>query len=208
MVRVIDAEGGQAGILETQVAIDMARENGLDLVEVAPQADPPVCRIMDFGRYKYEAKKRQVQAKKKQTVVEVKEIKIRPKTDVHDIEFKFRQARKFLESGNKVKLTVRFRGREIMYANDEAKRLVELIKTLEDVGEAESYPQREGRQIVVIIAPVKRKKGGEKAPKKTAAPTPEAETAQETNTNEEPASTDEEVASTEEEAKPAVDGDE
>ena len=163
-VRVIDEKGEQVGILTTEDALELAQDRGFDLVEVAPQAAPPVCKIMDFGRYKYEAKKRQAEAKKKQTVVEVKEIKIRPKTDEHDIDFKFRKAREFLEEGNKVKITVRFRGREIMYAEEEAERLLNLAERTSDISNIESPPRREGRQVNMILAPGKRKRPAAPAP--------------------------------------------
>lgn len=157
-VRVIDEEGRQAGILDTEDAIEMARERGLDLVEVAPNADPPVCRFMDFGKYKFEAKKRQSEARKKQTVVQIKEIKIRPKTDDHDVDFKLRKARQFLEEGNKVKVTVRFRGREVMYAQEECVRVLGLAERLADVAEVEQAPRQEARQLIMILAPAKKRR--------------------------------------------------
>ncbi len=167
-VRVIDEKGEQVGILTTEDALELAQDRGFDLVEVAPQASPPVCKIMDFGRYKYEAKKRQAEARKKQVVVEVKEIKIRPKTDEHDISFKFRKAREFLEEGNKVKVTVRFRGREIMYAEDEAERLLQLSERVADIAVIESPPRREGRLVNMILAPDKKKKTGASTPQEPA----------------------------------------
>jgi translation initiation factor IF-3 len=167
-VRVIDEKGEQVGILTTEDALELAQDRGFDLVEVAPQAQPPVCKIMDFGRYKYEAKKRQAESRKKQVIVEVKEIKIRPKTDQHDIDFKFRKAREFLEEGNKVKVTVRFRGREIMYAEDEAARLLQLSKRVADIAIIESPPRREGRLVNMIMAPGKRKGTGSAAPMEAA----------------------------------------
>src|SRR5882757_3964093 len=114
-VRVIDADGSMLGVLQTHEAMRLAQEQGLDLVEVNPKAEPPVCKILDFGKYKYEEKKKAGEAKRKQTVVEIKEIKLRPKTDDHDITFKTKAARRFLEAGHKVKFTVRFRGREITH---------------------------------------------------------------------------------------------
>ena len=121
---------------------------------------------MDFGKYKYEQKKRQNEARKKQTIVEVKEIKIRPKTDSHDIEFKFKKARGFIEAGNKVKLTVRFRGREIIYADEEQKRLRELSEQyFMDIAEIDQTPKREGRTVVMILAPMKKGKKGSPKPK-------------------------------------------
>src|SRR5580700_10966050 len=114
-VRVIGADGGMLGVLQTHEALRLAQSQGLDLVEVNPKTDPPVCKILDFGKYKYEEKKKAGEAKRKQTVVEIKEIKLRPKTDDHDIAFKIKSARRFLEAGHKVKFTVRFRGREITH---------------------------------------------------------------------------------------------
>src|SRR5262249_43153355 len=114
-VRVIDANGEMLGVLSTHEALRRAQDQGLDLVEVNPKAEPPVCKILDFGKYKYEEKKKAGEAKRKQTVVEIKEIKLRPKTDDHDIAFKTKAARRFLEAGHKVKFTVRFRGREITH---------------------------------------------------------------------------------------------
>jgi translation initiation factor IF-3 len=154
---VISDTGEQLGILGTQEAIDQARERGLDLVEVAGQESPPVCRFMDYGRFKYDDKKRKTKAKKNQKTVEIKEIKIRPKTDEHDINFKFKSARKFLEDGDKVKVTVRFRGREIMYAEEEATRLLDLAERIADIAEIETPPTREGRTISMMLAPDKRK---------------------------------------------------
>jgi translation initiation factor IF-3 len=114
-IRVVDANGDMLGVMQTQDALRTAREQGLDLVEINPKANPPVCKILDYGKYKYDEKKKKSETKRKQSAVEVKEIKLRPKTDDHDLEFKARAACKFLESGNKVKFTVRFRGREITH---------------------------------------------------------------------------------------------
>src|ERR1700733_10155454 len=128
-VRVIGADGNQLGVLQTHEAMRMALEQGLDLVEVNPKADPPVCKILDFGKYKYEEKKKTAEAKRKQTVVEIKEIKLRPKTDDHDINFKVKAARRFLESGHKVKITVRFRGREITHPEKASEQITLLVPT-------------------------------------------------------------------------------
>ena len=126
-VRVIDADGAMLGVLQTHEALRMAQEQGLDLVEVNPKAEPPVCKILDFGKYKYEEKKKAAEAKRKQTVVEIKEIKLRPKTDDHDIDFKIKAARRFLEAGHKVKFTVRFRGREITHPEKAQEQLTIVI---------------------------------------------------------------------------------
>ena len=134
----------------------MADEDGLDLVEVSPTAEPPVCRIMDFGKYRYEQSKKQAEAKKKQTVVEVKEIKLRPKTEKHDLDFKVRNIRKFLAQGNKVKVTLRFRGREIVYAGTLGMDVLKNIgESLEDVAEIIQHPSMEGRQMAMFLAPKK-----------------------------------------------------
>ncbi|MGM0681049.1 MAG: translation initiation factor IF-3 [Thermodesulfobacteriota bacterium] len=153
-VRVIKEDGGQLGVLSRKEALEAADGAGLDLVEVSAKAEPPVCRIMDYGKYRYEESKKQAQAKKKQTVVEVKEIKLRPKTEKHDIDFKVKNIRKFLKQNNKVKVTMRFRGREIIYADTLGLALMEHIKEqISDVGEIQQDPAMEGRQLVMFILP-------------------------------------------------------
>ena len=154
-VRVIDEEGQQLGIMPPQQAIQMARDRGLDLVEVAPQANPPVCRIIDFGKYLYEQKKRAHEAKKKQVVIEVKEIKFRPATDEHDYNFKMKHAQEILKGGNKVKATVRFRGREITHKELGAQLLDRLSEDLADCGIVEFRPRLEGMQMMIVLAPKK-----------------------------------------------------
>jgi translation initiation factor IF-3 len=156
-VRVIDEEGQQMGIMTPQKAIAVARERGYDLVEVAPQATPPVCRIVDFGKYLYEQKKRAHEAKKKQVVIEVKEIKFRPMTDEHDYNFKMKHAKEILSDGNKVKATVRFRGREITHKELGIQLLDRLEKDLAENGAPEFRPRLEGMQITVIFSPKKEK---------------------------------------------------
>ncbi len=138
-----------------QEAITTARSRGYDLVEVAPQAQPPVCRIVDFGKYLYEQKKRAHEAKKKQVVIEVKEIKFRPATDEHDYNFKMKHAREILADGNKVKATVRFRGREITHKELGAQLLERLEKDLADIGVPEFRPKLEGMQFILIFTPKK-----------------------------------------------------
>ncbi|PLX48747.1 MAG: translation initiation factor IF-3 [Desulfobulbaceae bacterium] len=156
-VRVIAADGEQVGVLPTRQAIAMAEEDGLDLVEVSPTAKPPVCRIMDYGKYRYEQSKKQNEARKKQSVVEVKEIKLRPKTEKHDLDFKIRNIRKFLDQNNKVKVTLRFRGREIVYADTLGREVLEKIANeLEDVATVVQQPGMEGRQLVMMVAPKKK----------------------------------------------------
>jgi translation initiation factor IF-3 len=146
-------DGSNLGVLATDEALRRARGVGLDLVEVNPKATPPVCKILDFGRYKYEEKKRQREAKRKQTVVEVKEIKLRPKTDDHDLDVKVRAARKFLESGNKVKVTCRFRGREITHPERAQMQLEAIVGQVEDLANVEQRPTMEARTMALLLAP-------------------------------------------------------
>lgn len=153
-IRVISDEGQQLGIMRVKEALAIAEEAGLDLVEISPNAEPPVCRIMDYGKYRYEQSKKQAEAKKKQTVVEVKEIKLRPKTEKHDLDFKIRNIRKFLAQKNKVKVTMRFRGREIVYADTIGMALLnQIAESLEDVATITQAPIMEGRQLAMYVAP-------------------------------------------------------
>jgi translation initiation factor IF-3 len=152
-VRVIGADGGMLGVMTTSEALRAANELGLDLVEVNPKAEPPVCKLLDFGKYKYEEKKKAREAKRKQTTVDIKEIKLRPKTDQHDMDFKVRQARRFLETGNKVKFTVRFRGREITHPEKAQEQLDVIIKEIEDIANVEVRPMMEGRTMTLLVAP-------------------------------------------------------
>jgi translation initiation factor IF-3 len=152
-VRVVAEDGSNLGVLSTEQALRRAQEVGLDLVEVNPKASPPVCKILDFGKYKYEEKKRQRDAKRKQTIVEVKEIKIRPKTDDHDLDVKLRAARKFLEAGNKVKIVCRFRGREITHPERAKMQLDWIVSKIDDLANVEQRPTMEARTMAVLIAP-------------------------------------------------------
>jgi translation initiation factor IF-3 len=152
-VRVIDADGSMLGVLQTHEALRKAQEQNLDLVEVNPKSDPPVCKILDFGKYKYEEKKKAGEAKRKQTVVDIKEIKLRPKTDDHDLDFKVRAARRFLEAGHKVKFTVRFRGREITHPEKAQEQLTYVTQQTEDLANIETRPMMEARAMTVVIAP-------------------------------------------------------
>ncbi|UCF32093.1 MAG: translation initiation factor IF-3 [bacterium] len=152
-VRVIGPEGEQLGILSKDEALKAAEEIGLDLVEVASNADPPVCRIMDYGKFKYQQSKKAQIARKKQKIILVKEIKLRPKTDIHDLEVKAKHARRFLEEGNKIKVTVRYRGREIVHANRGQIVLNKLMELLEDAAVVESNAKMEGRTMVMVITP-------------------------------------------------------
>lgn len=154
-VRVIGAEGGQLGILQRNEAIAMAREIGCDLVEVSSNATPPVCRIMDYGKFKYEQQKKKQDAKKRQAVVQVKEIKVRPKTDEHDYETKLKHIRSFLEDGDRCKVTVFFRGREIVHKDRGIEILERIVKDLEDVGKVEQEPRAEGRTLQMLVVPKK-----------------------------------------------------
>ena len=152
-VRVVLEDGGMLGVMSTQQALREAEERGLDLVEVNPKAAPPVCKILDFGKFKYEEKKRAREAKRKQTVVEVKELKLRPKTDDHDLDVKLRAARRFIESGNKVKFTVRFRGREIAHPQRAQMQLDWLREKADDLATVEQPPTMEARAMSLILAP-------------------------------------------------------
>ena len=154
-VRVIGAEGEQLGILQRNAAIAMAREIGCDLVEVSSNATPPVCRIMDYGKFKYEQQKKKQDAKKRQAVVQVKEIKVRPKTDEHDYETKLKHIRSFLEDGDRCKVTVFFRGREIVHKDRGIEILERIVKDLEDVGKVEQEPRAEGRTLQMLVVPKK-----------------------------------------------------
>jgi translation initiation factor IF-3 len=152
-VRVIGSDGSMLGIMSTHEALAMAQQQTLDLVEVNPKAAPPVCKILDFGKYKYETAKQAREARRKQTVIDIKEIKLRPKTDDHDLSFKSRAARRFIESGNKVKFTVRFRGREITHPEMAQQQLGWLMQQSEDVANVELRPQMEGRAMTLLLAP-------------------------------------------------------
>jgi translation initiation factor IF-3 len=152
-VRLIDDAGEQVGIIATREALTMAQERGLDLVEVSPTARPPVCRIMDYGKFKYEQSKRDRSARKKQHVVHLKEVKLRPKIEAHDYMTKLQHARAFLEEKNKVKFTVTFRGREIAHPEIGHKLLVKVLGDLADLASAESHPRSEGRMLTVTLLP-------------------------------------------------------
>ncbi len=152
-MRVIDSDGKQLGILPRREALRLADERSLDLVEVSPNADPPVAKLMDFGKYQYERAKREREARKSVKKVEVKEVRLRPKTDEHDINFKVRQARSFLESGAKVKVRMRFRGREIYNLDVAKKQFDHFAGELADVGTVEQRPSFEGRTMLMIVAP-------------------------------------------------------
>ena len=155
---VMEEDGEQLGILSTPVALARAEDLGLDLVEVSPNARPPVCKIMDYGRYKYQQKRKANEAKKKQQQVEVKEVKFRPKTDKHDFNVKVERARKFLGKGDKCKMTIMFRGREIVHPDIGRDVLQRAFEMLQEDAVIESHPRMEGRQMFMIIAPAKSNK--------------------------------------------------
>lgn len=151
-VRVIDPDGEQLGIMSVDEALEHSERFGLDLVEVAPNAKPPVCRIMDYGKFKYQQNKKASEARKKGARVELKEIKLRPKTDEHDVMTKLRHARRFLESNNKVKISIMFRGREITHPEIAREMLERAAKELEDVSEVEQPPRMEGRNMTLLLS--------------------------------------------------------
>lgn len=155
-IRLIDTDGKQVGIVPLQDALRKAEEAGLDLVEIAPQATPPVCRIMDFGKYLYEESKRKQAAKKKQKQIHIKEVKFRPGTDVGDYEVKLRNIKRFLDNGDKAKITLRFRGREMAHQEIGLQLLKRVEADIKEYGTVEQAPRLEGRQMVMIINPVKR----------------------------------------------------
>ena len=141
------------GVMPTQDALRLAKEKDLDLVEVNPKGIPPVCKIMDFGKFKYEEKKRENDAKKRQIQVELKEIKLRPKTDDHDMDVKVKHARRFLEEGNKVKITVRFRGREITHPETAERQLIHIMDAVKDIGIIEQSPRMEAKTMTILLSP-------------------------------------------------------
>ena len=153
-VQVIASSGENLGILNTNEAISMAKEEGLDLIEIAPNARPPVCKIIDIGKYKYDAQKKASQAKKKQKKIEVKEIKLRPVTETHDYQFKIKNAQKFISKGDKVKFTIRFKGRELQHSHL-GQELMDKIKVdMQEVGKVELDPRFDGKQIIMVIQPL------------------------------------------------------
>lgn len=152
-IRLVGADGEMIGVVTLREGLTMAEEAGLDLVEVSPNADPPVCKILDFGKFKYEDQKKKNAARKKQKVIEVKEIKLRPNIDDHDYDVKMRSMIKFLEEGDKVKVTLRFRGRELAHQDLGMKVLEKVKEDLDALGKVEQLPKMEGRQMVMVIAP-------------------------------------------------------
>ncbi len=154
-VRLIDENGENRGVISIREALQLAVDAGLDLIEISPQAVPPVCKILDFGKYKYEMQKRKAEAKKNQKVIEIKELKLRPMIDTHDYEVKIKQAKKFLGEGNKVKFTMRFKGREMNTSNLGQDVLHRIFDDLEGLYKLDSEPKMEGRQMMMLISPEK-----------------------------------------------------
>ena len=153
-IRLIGAEGENHGVVTPARGMELADEAGLDLVEISPNAKPPVCKIMDFGKFKYEQQKRESEARKKQKTIEVKEVKFRPNTDVHDYNVKMRNVVRFLENGDKVKVTLRFRGREMAHQNLGRELLERVAGDITEIGKVESMPKMEGRQMIMMIGPL------------------------------------------------------
>ncbi len=152
-IRLIDERGNMVGVVSRQEALAQAAQAGFDLVEIAPNADPPVCKILDFGKYKYEEQKKKNEARKKQKTIEVKEIKLRPSIDDHDYDVKLRSMLKFLEEGDKVKVTMRFRGRELAHQELGMDVLVRVRDNLQEIAKVEQMPRMEGRQMIMVMSP-------------------------------------------------------
>jgi translation initiation factor IF-3 len=152
-VRLVDQHGQMVGVVGRNEALQMAAAAGLDLVEIAPNADPPVCKILDYGKFKYEEQKKKAEARKKQKTIEVKEIKLRPSIDDHDYEVKMRSMNKFIEEGDKVKVTMRFRGRELAHQELGMNVLIRVRDDLEPIAKVEQMPRMEGRQMTMVISP-------------------------------------------------------
>ena len=154
-IRLIGADGENVGVVSPDRGLRMAEDAGLDLVEISPNASPPVCKIMDYGKFKYEQQKRESEARKKQKTIDVKEVKFRPNTDTHDYDVKMRNVTRFLEAGDKVKVTLRFRGREMAHQNLGRDLLERVAADVEGLGKIENMPKMEGRQMVMMIGPAK-----------------------------------------------------
>ena len=153
-VQVIASNGENLGILNTNEAIAMAKEEGLDLIEIAPNAKPPVCKIIDMGKYKYDAQKKANKAKKKQKKIELKEIKSRPVTETHDYQFKIKNAQKFIFKGDKVKFTIRFKGRELQHSHLGNELMNKIKEDMQDIGKVELHPKFDGKQMIMVIQPL------------------------------------------------------
>ena len=153
-VQVINNDGENLGILRTNEAITMAKEQGLDLIEIAPTATPPVCKIMDMGKYKYDAQKKANLAKKKQKIISLNEIKMRPVTETHDYEFKVKNAKKFIAKGDKVKFTIRFKGRELQHSHLGNELMAKIKEDMKEIGRVELHPKFDGKQMIMVIQPL------------------------------------------------------
>ena len=153
-VQVIATDGKNLGILSTNEAISMAKKEGLDLIEIAPNANPPVCKIMDMGKFKYDAQKKANLAKKKQKIISLKEIKMRPVTEIHDYEFKVKNAKKFIAKGDKVKFTIRFKGRELQHSHLGNKLMTKIKEDMKEIGKVELDPKFDGKQMIMVIQPL------------------------------------------------------
>ncbi len=153
-VQVIASDGENLGILNTTEAIAKAKNQGLDLIEIAPNAKPPVCKIMDMGKYKYDAQKKANLAKKKQKIISLKEIKMRPVTETHDYEFKVKNAKKFIAKGDKVKFTIRFKGRELQHSHLGNELMSKIKEDMKDIGKVEMHPKFDGKQMIMVIQPL------------------------------------------------------
>jgi len=153
-IQVIESDGENLGILNLHDAINRAREKGLDLIEIAPNAKPPVCKIMDMGKYKYDAQKKANKAKKKQKKIELKEIKLRPVTEIHDYSFKMKNAQKFLAKGDKVKFTIRFKGRELQHSSLGSDLMKKIKQDIQSIGKVELQPKFDGKQMIMVVQPL------------------------------------------------------
>ena len=153
-VQVIGSDGANLGTMQLNKAIDLAKQEGLDLIEISPNANPPVCKIMDMGKYKYDAQKKANLAKKKQKIVSLKEIKMRPVTETHDYEFKVKNAKKFISKGDKVKFTIRFKGRELQHSHLGNELMGKIKEDMKDIGKVELHPKFDGKQMIMVIQPL------------------------------------------------------
>ena len=153
-VQVIGSEGNNLGVMQLKQAIQLAKDEGLDLIEISPNANPPVCKIMDMGKYKYDAQKKANLVKKKQKIVSLKEIKMRPVTETHDYEFKVKNAKKFIAKGDKVKFTIRFKGRELQHSHLGNELMVKIKEDMKDIGKVELHPKFDGKQMIMVIQPL------------------------------------------------------
>lgn len=167
-VRLVDEKGQQMGVVPTAQALQLARDRGLDLMEVSPNSQPPVCKICDYGKFKYEKKKKEQQAKKKQTVIKVKEIQLRPQTEEHDLEYKFKAVKQFLVDGDKAKITILFKGREVVYVDQGFRIMEKLMDQVKEVGSVEAPPKMDGKKLIMILAPGKKAPSVKEHPKAVA----------------------------------------